>query len=138
MLTFSVFPDIIFNMQNESLFIQKRILTGMALFAGLAAALLLRELTVYIFDAVLLVILYFAVFEVMRAAKVKEHGVKYHYVYAYLAFAYIIFFVGTLLETPFGFWEHIIAQLVVLAVFVVYTFFMYYVDTAFIKQCKLK
>jgi len=138
MLTFCKLIDIIINMQNESLFVQKRILTGMALFGGLALVLLARELTVYIFDAFLLVILYFAVFEVMRATKAKEGGIKHYYVYVYLACAYIMFFVGTILDAPFGVWAHIVAQLAVLFVFVIYTFFMYYVDTTFIKQCKLK
>jgi len=38
----------------------------------------------------------------------------------------------------FGFWTHVISQIVLLVVFIVYTFFMYYVDTGFIKQCRLK
>lgn len=127
-------------MQNElqSRIVKLRILTGLAIVAGLAVALLLRELTVYIFDVVLLVILFTAVYEVMRAAKSKDKSVKPHYVYVYLACAYIAFFIGSILETPFGFWMNIISQIIVLSVFLVYTFFMYYVDTAFIKQCKLK
>jgi len=140
LLTFQGILDIMSNMQNEAVkrTVQLRILTGMSIFAGLALMLFLRELTVYIFDILLLVILFFAVFEVMRATKAKDRGIKYHYVYVYLACAYIMFFVGTILDPAFGFWAHIIAQLAVLLVFVVYTFFMYYVDTAFIKKCRLK
>lgn len=119
--------------------IHKRILTGISMIAGLILALVFREfLTVYIFDAVLLVILFFSVFEVMRATKTKDRGIKYHYVFAYLAFAYLTFFAGTIIKTPFGLLLHFIAQIIILLVFITYTFFMYYVDTAFIKQCKLK
>jgi len=116
----------------------KRVLTGLAMLAGLALALLLRELTVYIFDAVLLAGLVFAVLEVMRATKAKDKGVKYHYLFGYFVVAYVVFFMGNMMSPAFGFLVHLAAQLVVLFVFLIYTFLMYYVDTSFIKQCRLK
>ena len=116
----------------------KRVLTGTALILGLTLMLLSRELTVYLFDILLLVMLFFAVFEVMRATKAKEKGLKLHYAFCYLSAAYIAFFIGNIITPSFGYWVQIAVQLVVLAVFLIYTFFMYYVDQTFVKQCKLK
>jgi len=117
----------------------KRVLTGLAIVAGLALALTLRQfLTVFIFDIVLLVMLFFAVFEVMRATKAKDKGIKYYFIFGYLGIAYVVFFIGNVVSPSFGFWVHVAAQVTVLFVFVIYTYLMYYVDKAFIKQCKLK
>jgi phosphatidate cytidylyltransferase len=116
-----------------------RLITGASMILGLALILMLRELlTVYVVDVFLGVVLFFAVFEVMRATKAKDKGVKAHYVYAYLGAAFLMFFIGNVISDSFGFWMHVGSQIAILFIFIVYTFLMYYVDTAFIKQCKLK
>jgi len=121
-------------MKNHPTF--QRVLTGSAMILGLALSLMIREfLGAEFFDAFLLLILFFAVYEVMRATKAKDRGVKYHYVFAYLVFAYLAFWLGTF--APFDYWMHLATQLAVLLVFLVYTYFMYYVDTDTIRQCRL-
>jgi len=122
-------------MKNNPLL--QRILTGTAIILGVALSLIIRELLgAEFYDAFLLTLLFFAVFEVMRATKVKDRGVKYHYVFGYLICAYLVFWFGTAFS-EFNYLQHLIAQLIVLFVFVIYTYFMYYVDTDLIKQCRL-
>lgn len=117
---------------------QIRLLTGMTVIVALALGLLLRQLTVFIFDVFLLAILVVSVYEVMKATKAKERNLKYHFVYGYLFLAYLIFFIGQLITPRFDMLMHFLLQVALLAVFMLYTFFMYYVDTAFIKKCNLK
>lgn len=106
---------------------------------GLVLALFLRAmLGADFFDAFLLAILFFSVYEVMRATKAKDRGIKYHYVFIFLVIAYLVFFVGNTLDQRFGLLGHILAQLVIILIFIIYTFFMYYVDSGYIKQCMLK
>ena len=107
--------------------------------AGLALALTLRQfLTKYIFDAVLFTGLVFAVLEIMRATKAKDKDIKYHYIFGYFAAAYAVFFIGSIITPAFSLLMQLLAQILVLFVFLIYTYLMYYVDTKFVKQCKLK
>jgi len=115
-----------------------RIYTGLGLIFGLALALLLREVTPYFFDIFLLVVLFACVYDIMKAKQIRKSGIKEYYIYPYLGCAYVVFMVGTLLSPAFGFWMHIIAQVVVLFIWSLYTFFMYYVDKPLEKQCRLK
>ena len=115
-----------------------RIYTGAALIVGLALSLLMRELTVYLFDVVLLTLLFLATSEIMKAKDVRKREVKEYFVYGYLICAYLVFFAGTVFDPAFGLVAHIIAQLVVFLTWALYTFLMQYVDKPFIKQCKLK
>ena len=115
-----------------------RIYTGAAIIVGLALSFLLRELTVYLFDVVLLVVLFLGTTEIMKAKDVRKREVKEYFVYGYLICAYLVFFMGTIFDPAFGLIAHIIAQLVVFFTWALYTFLMQYVDKPFIRQCKLK
>jgi len=115
-----------------------RIYTGLALIAGVILVILMRSVTHYVVDAVLLVAMALAVYEVMKAAKIREKGIKEVYVWAYLIVAYIVFFLGTIFDPTFGVLAHIIAQLIVLFTWSLYTFLMYYVDKPLIRRCKLE
>ena len=114
-----------------------RVYTSAAIILGLALAFLLREVTVYFFDLFLLVALVACVYDVINARQLRKADVKDYYIYTYLGIAYVVFFVGTILAAPFSFWMHLIAQVVVLFVWSLYTFFMYYVDKDIIKRCRL-
>jgi phosphatidate cytidylyltransferase len=115
-----------------------RIITGACIAAGLALAFILREfVTLYLFDLVVLVLLFFAVYEVTRAKKFSEKGISPIYLYVYVGFAYLIFFIGQIVSEPFALWVHLLLQLVIVGMMLLYAFLMHYVDKDFIKKATL-
>ena len=115
-----------------------RLYTSIAIIFGLVLAFMLRGVSVYFFDVFLLAFLFACVYDVMNAKQSNKANIKEYYVYVYLGIAYLVFFVGTIIATPFSFWMHLISQLVILFVWAIYTFFMYYVDKDVVKKCRLQ
>jgi len=114
----------------------KRLYTSAFIVAGLAVALALRLLTVWIFDVIVLFVICFAVWDIMKATKSDSRGVAAYYVYAYMLIAYLTFLLGVL--QTFAFWLHVLMQAIVLGIFAFYTFIMNYMDKDFNKQAILK
>lgn len=137
-----------------------RLLTSAVIILGLAVALLLRQLTVYLFDVVVLFLLFVTVFEVIKAKNTHQKTLtdlqkaekkrpasvpviqgrilKGIYIYIYMIMAYAVFLVGILLATPFTFWTHLIIQAIMAVVFTVYVFMMHYVDEERVRYCRLR
>lgn len=115
-----------------------RIYTGAALILGLVLAFFLRELSVYIFDAVLLIIIIICANDIMKVKQIRKSNMKEHYVFLYLVSAFAIFITGTLFDPAFTFWAHLVSQVIVLCVWSLYIFFMYYVDESLVRECRLK
>jgi len=121
------------NWQNKLL---QRVVTGAALVLILAVFFVFRLLTVWIFDAFILVLALLAVIEVMRCKQSHKKGVHLVYVIPYMVIAYSMFVLGYIAE--FGFWFHIAIQVIVIAVFALYVLLMNYMDKDFIKECAIK
>lgn len=137
-----------------------RTLTSIVIVLGLTVTLLLRELTVFLFDAVILFLLGITCFEVIKAKNNHQKAFAERqksdkkrpasvpvlegrilnsiYIYVYLALAYAVFLVGILVDTPFTFITHIIIQVIMALVFTVYIFMMHYVDNERVRYCRLR
>lgn len=116
----------------------QRLVTWLLLFMGLAFALLLRQWVVFIFDAIVVILVWFCVFEVFRAKKLDSKGLRDYYMYPYIALAYLLFLLGILVENPFSFGLHVVLQAVLLFTLCLYVFFMSYTDKEFVKECRLR
>jgi len=116
----------------------KRILVGIAILATLAVALAFRVLTVFVFDAFVIVLAFICVYEVMQAKKCEERGVRDYYIYPFIAISYLTFLLGILITNPFPIWLHIVLQLVLVFVLCLYVYLMSLTDKAFAKECKLQ
>ena len=121
------------NWQSEGV---KRVYTGLVLILALAAAISLRLLTVWIFDAIVLIIAVAAVWEIAKAKNVESRGVSIFYLLSYIVAAYTMFVIG--ITTGFAFWLHLVMQFVVILIFALYTMLMNYMDKDFAKECTLK
>ncbi|MCL2755853.1 MAG: phosphatidate cytidylyltransferase [Firmicutes bacterium] len=116
----------------------KRLVTGFIILCVLAAAFGLRQVTPFIFDGFVIILVWFCVFEVFKAKKLDSRGVRDYYIYPYIAISYLTFLLGILVDNPFPFWLHIVLQLVILFVLCLYVYIMSYTDKEFLKECKLK
>ena len=116
----------------------KRVSMGMVILAVLAAALGFRQLTPFIFDGLVVVLVWFATYEIFNAKRLDEKGVKDYYFYPYVAIAYLTFLLGILVATPFVWWLHVVLQVVLVFVLCIYVYLMSYSDKDFVKECKLK
>ena len=114
----------------------KRVLTSIAIVAGLVAAFSLRLLTIWVFDVIIMVLAFVAVWEVMRARRSEAKGVASYYVYSYMVMVYLTFLMGVLMN--FALWLHVLMQGIVLGIFTLYTYLMNYMDKDFIKESELK
>ena len=137
----------------------KRIYTGLGIILALAVAFAFRLLTVWIFDAIMLVLACVAVWEVLRAktnpyiqdtknlpAAKKEqlkrntptalNGIALVYLIPYIVVAYTIYAIG--IATNFAIWLHFLMQIIVLGIFALYTMIMNYMDKEFTKECTAK
>ena len=119
----------------ESNFV-KRLITSIFIVAGIALAFLLRMWTVWIFDAIVLLLAAVAVYEIAKTNQTEKRGVSVYYIGAYVACAYAMFVLG--ITTGFAVWLHLLMQVVVLFVFALYTLLMNYMDKEFAKDAKLK
>ncbi|MCL2569955.1 MAG: phosphatidate cytidylyltransferase [Firmicutes bacterium] len=116
----------------------KRVIIGLAILGVIAVVFAFRLLTVFIFDVFVIVIAWFACYEIMKARKMEDKGVRDFYLYPFITLAYLLFLLGILIETPFTFWLHVILQIVLVFILCVYVYFMALTDKTFEKQCKLK
>ncbi|MCL2850766.1 MAG: phosphatidate cytidylyltransferase [Firmicutes bacterium] len=119
----------------------KRIIIGAGLLSVLAVVLALRQIHQhmwFVFDAVVILGVFFCLYEVMKAKKLKSKGIHDYYVYPYVIISYLIFLVGILVATPFSIWLHIVLQAVLIFILAVYVFLMAYTDKEFIKKCNLE
>ncbi|MCL2229099.1 MAG: phosphatidate cytidylyltransferase [Firmicutes bacterium] len=135
----------------------KRIYTGIAFLAVIAAVIGLRFATIWIFDVFILAIAGVAMWEVLKAKQTpkllegekpikgkKPKGtidtavgaVSIFYLISYLFSAYAMVLLG--LVTGFSWWLHIVVQIFVLFIFALYTFVMNYMDKLFVRECELK
>jgi len=116
----------------------KRIITWLTLFIALAAALALRQLTVFVFDAIVIILVWFCVFEVFRAKNLDSKGLRDYYMYPYIALSYLAFLLGILVDNPFPFWLHLVIQVFLLFCLSIYVYLMSYTDKEFLKECRLQ
>ena len=114
----------------------KRLYTGLALVVGLVIAFALRLVSVWIFDVVVMALIFLSAWEMMRVRKSAGRGVEMPYVFSYIIIAYIMFVIGVV--TSFSFLLHIVMQLVTLIIFGLYVMLMNYMDKDFSKRCNLK
>jgi len=115
----------------------KRLVVGLAILATVTAVLSMRLLTVFTFDAFVMILVWIAVYEIMRTKKTKEKGVHDYYIYPYLVLAYLVFLMGILLDTPFPFWLHLVMQFILVLVLAIYVYFMSYTDKDLQKRAKI-
>ena len=115
----------------------RRTLTGLAIVVALAVALLLRAWTEFIFDALVIILAWVCVYEIMNAKQLDKKGVRDYYLYPYMIVAYMLFLLGILVDNPFALWLHIILQVVLMACLCLYVFFMALTDKKLEKQARL-
>ena len=124
-----------FNWESQ---LQKRIIVGAGILAVLAIALAFRMLTVFIFDAFILVLVLVCAYELMKTKKLEQRGVRDYYIYPYIVIAYLAFLLGILVDEPFALWLHVVLQVTLIAILCVYVFMMAYTDKELAKRCKLE
>ena len=116
----------------------KRIVVGALILMIFAAAIGLRFVTEFIFDGLVIVLIWVATYEVFKAKKLDTKGVKDYYLYPYTIIAYLTFLLGILINNPFAWWLHLVLQLVLVFVLCVYVYLMSYTDKDLVKESKLK
>jgi CDP-diglyceride synthetase len=114
----------------------KRVTTSAIMILCFALAVLLRFLTVWIFDIVIFAIICVATYEVMRVRKLDLKGISPYYIYPYLTLAFAVYVMSVIAAFPL--YLHIILQGVALFIFTTYIYFMNLTDKDFAKQCDLK
>ncbi|MCL2846869.1 MAG: phosphatidate cytidylyltransferase [Firmicutes bacterium] len=124
----------VFNWEKQG---TKRFVTSMSILLALTAVFLLRWATIYVFDAFVLFLAWFACYEVFRAKKLGDRGVRDYYMYPYIAISYMAFLMGVLVDTPFPFWLHAVMQVIIIAVLALYVYIMSTTDKDLQKHCKL-
>ena len=116
----------------------RRLVTSALILSILAIALAFRELTPFVFDGFVVILVWFACYEVMNVKKADDKGVRDYYMYPFIAIAYLTFLLGILLDNPFPFWLHVVLQIVIVFVLCIYVYLMSYTDKAFAKECLLR
>ncbi|MCL2587194.1 MAG: phosphatidate cytidylyltransferase [Firmicutes bacterium] len=115
----------------------KRVAIGALILAILGTAIGFRFLTPFIFDGLVVILAWFATYEVYNAKKLDQKGVKDYFLYPYLSIAYLTFLLGILVATPFAWWLHVVMQIVLVFALCIYVFLMTYTDKEQIKASKM-
>jgi len=115
-----------------------RLITSGVYLAIILAMLLLREWTPFLFDPFIIVLAWWVSFELMKAKKFEEKGVRDYYFYPYIVLSYFIFLMGILIATPFAWWLHIVMQIILIGCVAFYVYMMSFTDKDLAKRCKMQ
>lgn len=114
----------------------KRLYTSAVLLLCGALLFFTRFYMIWIFDATVLFVALFAVWEVMKVRQSAAKGVSFIYMLAYVATAYAMYIICEI--SNFELWLHAIIQIVVVFIFAFYTFLMCFMDDELAQTAKVE
>ncbi len=121
----------------------KRFLTALVLIAGFVAFVVMRAFAgtfgVYAFDALILLALGVATWEICNACKLNRRGANFIVALIVDGLIYMFYVIGSsILKQPLAWWLQLIVSLLIIAIFVLFIGLSNMIDKKFAKECALQ